>query len=176
MASIWISQLGTICSSRTLLLLFSILLLRQPLCGQSSPISNTRQRNRPAPGLGDGNGGVVDPSLLEQDNNMNMQSLLQSLKEQFLRTFNLSSLGPPPLSPGGAREEPPEYMMELYNRFANDHSAMPTANIIRSFKNEGRSLCFTKRWKRQSFLSCCHGWLTFYSIFFIQVFFYMSTI
>lgn len=78
----------------------------------------------------------MDPSLLEQDSNMDMQSLLESLKEQFLRTFNLSGWGPP-LPPGSTREEPPEYMMELYNRFANDHSAMPSANIIRSFKNEG---------------------------------------
>lgn len=138
MASIWVSQPGTICSSKTLLLLFSILLLEQLLCGQGSPISNTHQRHRPAPGLGDGHGGVVDPSLLEQDNNMSMQSLLVSLKEQFLRTFNLSGLGPPPLPPGSTREEPPEYMMELYNRFANDRTAMPTANIIRSFKNEGK--------------------------------------
>ncbi|XP_041793403.1 bone morphogenetic protein 10 [Chelmon rostratus] len=139
MASIWVSQPGTICSSKTLLLLFSILLLEQLLCGQGSPISNTHQRHRPAPGLGDGHGGVVDPSLLEQDNNMSMQSLLVSLKEQFLRTFNLSGLGPPPLPPGSTREEPPEYMMELYNRFANDRTAMPTANIIRSFKNEDSS-------------------------------------
>ncbi len=80
----------------------------------------------------------MDPSLLEQDNNMSMHSLLESLKEQFLRTFNLSGLGPPALPPGSTREEPPEYMMELYNRFANDRTAMPTANIIRSFKNEGK--------------------------------------
>uniref|UniRef100_A0A3P8RUZ5 Bone morphogenetic protein 10 n=1 Tax=Amphiprion percula TaxID=161767 RepID=A0A3P8RUZ5_AMPPE len=139
MASIWISQLGTICSSKILFLLFSILLLQEPLCGESSPISSTHQRHRPAPGLGDGHGGVVDPSQLEQDSNMDMQSLLESLKEQFLRTFNLSGSGPPPLPPGSTREEPPEYMMELYNRFANDHSAMPTANIIRSFKNEDSS-------------------------------------
>lgn len=139
MASIWISQLGTICSSKTLFLLFSILLLQEPLCGESTPISSTHQRHRPAPGLGDGHGGVVDLSLLEQDSNMDMQSLLESLKEQFLRTFNLSGLGPPSLPPGSTREEPPEYMMELYNRFANDHSAMPTANIIRSFKNEDSS-------------------------------------
>lgn len=137
MACIWVSQVGTICSSKTLLLLSSILLLQGPFCLESSPISTAHQRHRPDPGLGDGHGGVVDPSQLEQDGNMNMQSLLESLKEQFLRTFNLSGLGPPSLSPGGTREEPPEYMMELYNRFANDHSAMPTANIIRSFKNEG---------------------------------------
>ncbi|XP_028271145.1 bone morphogenetic protein 10 [Parambassis ranga] len=139
MASIWVSQVGTICSSKTLLLLFSILLLQGPLDGESSPISSAHQRHRPAPGLGDGHGGVVDLSMLEQDSNTDMQSLLESLKEQFLRTFNLSGLGPPPLSPGSTREEPPEYMMELYNRFANDRTAMPTANIIRSFKNEDSS-------------------------------------
>ncbi|TMS03413.1 Bone morphogenetic protein 10 [Larimichthys crocea] len=90
-------------------------------------------------GLGDGHGGVVDPSVLEQDNTMSMQSLLESLKEQFLRTFNLSGLGSPSLPPRNTREEPPEYMMELYNRFANDRTSMPTANIIRSFKNEDLS-------------------------------------
>ncbi|XP_040052048.2 bone morphogenetic protein 10 [Gasterosteus aculeatus] len=136
MARIWIFPPRTICTSRTLLLLFSIL-LTQGLCGQSSPISNIHQRYRPAPGLGDGHGGAADPSLPEQD--MNMQSLLESLKEQFLQTFNLSGLVPPPPPHGGSPEEPPEYMMELYNRFANDRTAMPTATIIRSFKNEDSS-------------------------------------
>lgn len=73
----------------------------------------------------------------EDDGAVNMQ-LLENLKEQFLRTFNLSGSGPQP-SAGGIREEPPEYMMELYNRFANDRNAMPSANIIRSFKNEDLS-------------------------------------
>uniref|UniRef100_A0A668AXI1 Bone morphogenetic protein 10 n=1 Tax=Myripristis murdjan TaxID=586833 RepID=A0A668AXI1_9TELE len=123
----------------TLFLLFSMLLLHGPFCGQGNPISHTLQRHRPAPGLGDGHGGVVDPSLLEQDGDVDMQSLLESLKEQFLRTFNLSGLGPPHQPHGSTRVEPPEYMMELYNRFANDQTAMPTANIIRSFKNEDSS-------------------------------------
>ncbi|MEQ2290162.1 hypothetical protein AMECASPLE_000754 [Ameca splendens] len=136
MASIWVSQLGTICIPKTLFLLLSFMLLREPLFGKSSPISSTHQRYRPAPGLGDGHGGVVDPSLLQQDGSTKMQNLLESLKEQFLRTFNLSGMSPSNLPPGNAREDPPEYMMELYNRFANDRTAMPTANIIRSFKNE----------------------------------------
>lgn len=136
MARILVSQLGTICSSRTLLLLFSILLLLQPLCGRSSPILSSDQRRQPAPGTG--GGGLGDPAGLERDDQVTMQNLLESLKEQFLQTFNVSGLGPPALAPGRTRHEPPEYMMELYNRFANDRSAMPTANIIRSFKNEGR--------------------------------------
>lgn len=137
MASVWVSKLGNIFASKTLLLLFSLLLLQKPLGGDGNPISPTHQRHRPAPGLGDGHGGVVDPSLLEQDSSVDMQSMLEGLKEQFLQTFNLSGMGPPSLLPGSTREEPPEYMLELYNRFANDRTSMPTSNIIRSFKNEG---------------------------------------
>ncbi|XP_029019919.1 bone morphogenetic protein 10 [Betta splendens] len=138
MASIcW--ELGTICSSKTLFLLFSMLLLQGPLCGESSPISNAHQRHRPDPGLGDGLGGVVDLSGLQQDSSVDVQVALESLKAQFLQAFNLSGSGPPPLPPGSARAEPPEYMMELYNRFANDRTTMPNANIIRSFKNEDSS-------------------------------------
>nr|XP_015827411.2 bone morphogenetic protein 10 [Nothobranchius furzeri] len=136
MASIWVSHPGTICTSKVLFLLFSILLLRGPLCGESNPIPSAHHRQNPAPGLGDGHGGVVDPSLLEQEDNAKMQSLLENLKEQFLQTFNLSGLGSPMSPPRSTKEEPPEYMMELYNRFANDRTAMPTANIIRSFRNE----------------------------------------
>lgn len=138
MASIWVSQSGTICSSKPLLLLFLTVLLQGPLCSESSPITNSHQRHWPDPGLGDGHGGVVDISQHEPDSTVDMQ-LLESFKEQFLQTFNLTGSGPPPLPLGSTREEPPEYMMELYNRFANDHNAMPTANIIRSFKNEDSS-------------------------------------
>uniref|UniRef100_G1SYU9 Bone morphogenetic protein 10 n=2 Tax=Euarchontoglires TaxID=314146 RepID=G1SYU9_RABIT len=35
-----------------------------------------------------------------------------------------------------AKVDPPEYMLELYNKFATDRTSMPSANIIRSFKNE----------------------------------------
>lgn len=88
----------------------------------------------------------MDPSLLEQDNNVDMQSLLENLKGQFLQTFNLSGSGPS-LSTRNLREEPPEYMMELYNRFANDHNTMPSASIIRSFKNEGKAHLYLLRGK-----------------------------
>lgn len=140
MASARISQPGTICSSKTLFLLFSvILLLRVPPRAVSSPIAGARQRQRPAPGPGDRHGGGVDLPLPEQSSGADAQSVLRSLKEQFLRTFNLSGLGPPGLPSAGAREDPPEYMVELYNRFANDRTSMPAANIIRSFKNEDSS-------------------------------------
>ncbi|XP_063051002.1 bone morphogenetic protein 10 [Engraulis encrasicolus] len=110
-----------------------------------SPIT-APETHRLAPGLDDGRGGMVDPSLLEQNSEVDMQKLLETLKGQFLRTFNLSGLGPRHSAghqqqAGAERTEPPEYMMELYNRFANDRTAMPTANIIRSFKDEDSSPC-----------------------------------
>uniref|UniRef100_A0A8C6U2E8 Bone morphogenetic protein 10 n=1 Tax=Neogobius melanostomus TaxID=47308 RepID=A0A8C6U2E8_9GOBI len=137
MASTWLSEPGTLCSSKPVLLLFVTALLRGPLCSDCSPILSTHQRHRTDPGLGDGHGGVVEVSELEEDGAVNMQ-ILESLKEQFLRTFNLSGSGPQ-LSAASTREEPPEYMMELYNRFANDRNALPSANIIRSFQNEDPS-------------------------------------
>ncbi|KAL7836936.1 hypothetical protein AOLI_G00282200 [Acnodon oligacanthus] len=116
-----------------------LLLLLGPFSVDSSPIGSP-ERHRPAPGLDDGRGGMMDPSFLEQDSEVDMQSLLENLRGQFLRTFNLSGRGPP-MQPGAPRVEPPEYMLELYNRFANDRTAMPSANIVRSFKNEDSSPC-----------------------------------
>ncbi|XP_058134681.1 bone morphogenetic protein 10 isoform X3 [Dasypus novemcinctus] len=37
---------------------------------------------------------------------------------------------------GSAKVDPPEYMLELYNKFATDRTSVPSANIIRSFENE----------------------------------------
>lgn len=138
------------------LLSFSLVLLVGPLCAGASPIM-APETHRLAPGLDDGRGGVVDPSLLEQNSEVDMQKLLDSLKGQFLRTFNLSGLGPQHSHPSAERTEPPEYMMELYNRFANDRTAMPTANIIRSFRDEGTPIhlyCHC-----QILNKCCSGQL-----------------
>ncbi|KAM9447063.1 bone morphogenetic protein 10 [Clarias gariepinus] len=114
--------------------LLFLLLLSVLFSGDASPISSP-ERHRTAPGLDDGRGGVVDPSLLEQNGEVDMQNLLETLRGQFLRTFNLTGHGPP-MQPGAPRVQPPEYMLELYNRFANDRTSMPSANIVRSFKNE----------------------------------------
>ncbi|KAJ8415441.1 hypothetical protein AAFF_G00424210 [Aldrovandia affinis] len=136
MAAVGVSRFGGV-----YVMTFFPLLLLWPRSGQGSPILSPEESVRPAMQAGageDGHGGFVDPSLLEQDSDLDMQNILDSLRGQFLRTFNLSGLGPP-LQPGATRVEPPEYMMELYNRFANDHTAMPSANIVRSFKNEDTS-------------------------------------
>ncbi|CAL8248299.1 unnamed protein product [Merluccius merluccius] len=147
MASNWVPKVGNRLTSKTLFLLISVLLLRGAPCGRGNPIPQPLQRHQP-PTTTPATGGLESdrttdvPLLLEQGGDVDtMQSLLENLKEQFLRTFNLSGLaGALQPAGGGSRVEPPEYMMELYNRFANDHSAMPTANIIRSFKNEAPAL------------------------------------
>ncbi|CAL8262558.1 unnamed protein product [Boreogadus saida] len=135
-------------SSKTLLLLLSALLLRGPPGGGGSPIPPPRPRPRPrappppaAPPpspspttTGSGPGG-------EEVGDGGARGLPDDPEEQLLRAFNLTGAGGEGAGAGaGVRVEPPEYMMELYNRFANDHSAMPTANIIRSFKNEAPAL------------------------------------
>lgn len=61
--------------------------------------------------------------------------LLENLRNELLKALNISDIPPP----DEAKVDPPEYMLELYNRFATDKASMPSANIIRSFKNEGKS-------------------------------------
>lgn len=76
---------------------------------------------------------LFDEILSEQDG-VDFNTLLQNMKNEFLKTLNLSDI---PLHET-AKVDPPEYMLELYNRFATDRTSMPSANIIRSFKNEGK--------------------------------------
>ncbi|KAM7335164.1 hypothetical protein ACRRTK_005641 [Alexandromys fortis] len=73
-----------------------------------------------------------DDVFTEQDG-IDFNTLLQSMKDEFLKTLNLSDI---PLQ-DTAKVDPPEYMLELYNKFATDRTSMPSANIIRSFQNEG---------------------------------------
>ncbi|XP_052505699.1 bone morphogenetic protein 10 [Budorcas taxicolor] len=74
---------------------------------------------------------LFDDVFSEQDG-VDFNTLLQSMKNEFLKTLNLSDI---PMR-DSAKVDPPEYMLELYNKFATDRTSMPSANIIRSFKNE----------------------------------------
>lgn len=65
----------------------------------------------------------------------------QDFLSHLLSTLNLTKLRPQTW-PLAAHKEPPEYMLELYNRFANDRTAVPSANIVRSFNNEGTNFFF----------------------------------
>ncbi|XP_041825388.1 bone morphogenetic protein 10-like [Melanotaenia boesemani] len=60
----------------------------------------------------------------------------QDFLSHFLSTLNLTRPKSQTRSLAAHKEPLPEYMLELYNRFANDHTAVPSANIVRSYKNE----------------------------------------
>ncbi len=109
------SNLGFICTLDILLLTLTGLSL-------SSPIRSPENHHRASVGRGD------NPLFDAQD-----------FLSHFLSTMNLTELRPQSRALA-ARKEPPEYMLELYNRFAHDHTAVPSANIVRSFKNEGTNL------------------------------------
>ncbi|KAM4634086.1 bone morphogenetic protein 10 [Polymixia lowei] len=101
------------------------------LSGLSSggPIPSPEEHHRASLGRD-----VLHGPLLEQTGDLDAQDLLS----HFLSTLNLTERGSQP-GPLDAHKEPPEYMLELYNRFANDRTAVPSANLVRSFKNEDSS-------------------------------------
>ncbi|KAM7368985.1 hypothetical protein PAMP_013285 [Pampus punctatissimus] len=101
----------------------SVLLVMLAGLSLSSPIRSPENHHRASVGRD-----VHDNPLLDA----------QDFLSQFLSTLNLTEQRPQPWPPA-ARKEPPEYMLELYNRFANDRTAVPSANIVRSFKNEDSS-------------------------------------
>nr|XP_046230359.1 bone morphogenetic protein 10-like [Scatophagus argus] len=111
------SSLGFICSLNVLLLMLTGLSL-------SSPIRSPENHHRASVGRGVGDNPLLDT---------------QDILSHFLSTMNLTELRPLP-KPLAAHKEPPEYMLELYNRFAHDYTAVPSANIVRSFKNEDSSI------------------------------------
>lgn len=65
----------------------------------------------------------------------------------FLSTMNLTDRRPQQGPLAAHHREPTEYMLELYTRFTQDYTAAPSAGVVRSFKNEGRS--FSRVFMRQ---------------------------
>ncbi|XP_061654906.1 bone morphogenetic protein 10-like [Phyllopteryx taeniolatus] len=63
----------------------------------------------------------------------------QDFLSHFLSTLNLTGQRELEQRPLTSPKKPPEYMQELFERFANDRAAVPSANIVRSFKNEDSS-------------------------------------
>lgn len=86
---------------------------------QASPGGNARS----SLGLsGAGDEGVFD-----------LKMFLENMKVDFLRSLNLSGIP----SQDKTRAEPPQYMIDLYNRYTTDKSSTPASNIVRSFSVEG---------------------------------------
>lgn len=70
--------------------------------------------------------------LDEEDIDSRMENLLTMMKEGFLRKLNLSDV-----PQQHSRIYPPQFMMELYNKYASDSSASPQSDVIRSFTVQG---------------------------------------
>lgn len=63
-----------------------------------------------------------------------LRMFLENMKVDFLRSLNLSGVP----SQDKTRAEPPQYMIDLYNRYTTDKTSTPASNIVRSFSVEGR--------------------------------------
>lgn len=75
-----------------------------------------------------------DPGEVEDETHFNFKSFLENMKMDLLRSLNLSKVP----SQVKTKEEPPQFMIDLYNRYAADKSSIPASNIVRSFSTEGR--------------------------------------
>lgn len=73
----------------------------------------------------------------ETEAHSNFNAFLENLKANFLRSLNLTEIP----SQEKMKEEPPQFMIDLYNRYTKDKSSSPISNIVRSFSPEGMS-CF----------------------------------
>ncbi|XP_051523352.1 growth/differentiation factor 2-like [Myxocyprinus asiaticus] len=72
----------------------------------------------------------AEEQYLEEEDTMNskLESFLGFMKEDFLRKLNLSGV------PQEHRKvQPPQFMIELYNKYASDKTSIPRSDVIRSF-------------------------------------------
>ncbi|KAM8836556.1 growth/differentiation factor 2 [Spinachia spinachia] len=66
--------------------------------------------------------------LEEEEDDFRMQDLLGTMKEGFLRKLNLSDV-----PQENSKICPPQFMIELYNKYASNDSENPQSDVIRSF-------------------------------------------
>lgn len=66
--------------------------------------------------------------LEEEEEEARMENLLGTMKEGFLRQLNLSDV-----PQEHSNIQPPQFMMELYNKYASGSSTIPQSDVIRSF-------------------------------------------
>uniref|UniRef100_A0A7N8WM06 Growth differentiation factor 2 n=1 Tax=Mastacembelus armatus TaxID=205130 RepID=A0A7N8WM06_9TELE len=76
----------------------------------------------------------LEDLLEEEDMDSRMENLLGTMKEGFLRKLNLSDV-----PQEHSKIYPPQFMMELYNKYASDSLAIPQSDVIRSFTVQVRS-------------------------------------
>lgn len=76
--------------------------------------------------------------LEEEDTDSRMENLLGTMKEGFLRKLNLSDV-----PQEHSKIYPPQFMLELYDKYASDSSAIPQSDVIRSFTVQDITLSVT---------------------------------
>ncbi|XP_034050066.1 growth/differentiation factor 2 [Thalassophryne amazonica] len=112
-------------SSRTFFFQMCLSVVVSIGCFTCKPLSNDVQGNNPD-GL---YRHLSEEDLLEEeDTNSWLDSLMGTMKEGFLRKLNLSDV-----PQKHSKIDPPQFMMELYNKYASDSSAVPQSDVIRSF-------------------------------------------
>lgn len=87
-----------------------------------------------APAGGDAHRLLGGPGGEREGGTFDLRMFLENMKVDFLRSLNLSGVP----SQDKTRAEPPQYMIDLYNRYTTDKSTTPASNIVRSFSVEGR--------------------------------------
>ncbi|KAM6156465.1 growth/differentiation factor 2 [Erethizon dorsatum] len=95
--------------------LFMPPLLAYPVQGR--PLQNSWQTLPGEPGSG------------RQEGTVDLTVLLENMKVDFLHSLNLSSVP----SQDKTKLEPPQYMIDLYYRYASDKASTPASSIVRSF-------------------------------------------
>ncbi|MBZ3885025.1 Growth/differentiation factor 2 [Sciurus carolinensis] len=75
---------------------------------------------------------LEEPGGGRQEGIFDLKVFLENMKVDFLRSLNLSGVP----SQDKTRLEPPQYMIDLYNRYTTDKSSTPASNIVRSFSVE----------------------------------------
>ncbi|KTF79967.1 hypothetical protein cypCar_00023630 [Cyprinus carpio] len=73
---------------------------------------------------------MTEERSLEEEHEFNskLENYLGFMKEDFLRKLNLSGV------PQEHRKvQPPQFMIELYNKYASDKTSIPRSDVIRSF-------------------------------------------
>ncbi|XP_008584929.1 PREDICTED: growth/differentiation factor 2 [Galeopterus variegatus] len=81
---------------------------------------------------GNVHGSLGEPQGELQEGTFDLKMFLENMKVDFLRNLNLSGVP----SQDKTRVEPPQYMIDLYNRYTSDKSSTPASNIVRSFSVE----------------------------------------